>query len=57
MTPLSNTAQAVTLQHLAMWHRKQSDDYLNHSSQSMRQHEQAAEELEAEARNLLKEQS
>ena len=40
----------------AQWHRAQSRDFLNNSAASMRQHERAAEALEAEAAALTQEE-
>jgi hypothetical protein len=51
----SPQAQAFSLRQRAQWHRKQSEDYLNHSVSAMRQHKQAAEAMEEQADKLEQE--
>mgnify|MGYP003648857976 CR=1 FL=1 len=51
----SKGAQAAILWIRAQWHHAQSRDFLNNSVQSMRQHEQSAEALEAQAAQLTRE--
>ncbi len=51
----SKGAQAAVLWIRAQWHRAQSQDFLNNSVQTMRQHERSAEALEAQAAQLTRE--
>ena len=47
---------AATLWIRAQWHRAQSRDFLNNSASSMSQHERHAQELEAQAAQLIQEE-
>jgi hypothetical protein len=51
----SKGAQVAILWIQAQWHRAQSQDFLNNSAASMRQHERSAEALEAQAAQLTRE--
>ena len=52
---MSPQAQAYSLRPRAQWHREQSEDYLNHSTAAMYQHERAADALEQQADKLEQE--
>jgi len=52
---MSPQAQAYSLRQRAQWHREQSEDYLNHSTAAMYQHERAADALEQQADKLEQE--
>jgi len=48
----SPATRAASLRQRAQWHRSEANNYLRHSVAAMRQHEEEALDLEAEAARL-----
>lgn len=48
--------RAASLRERAQWHRTEAQNFLRHSAAAMRQHEEEARDLEAEADRLTQQE-
>lgn len=55
-TQPSPATRAAALRNRAQWHRTEGQNYLRHSAAAMRQHDEEAADLEAEADRLTQQE-
>lgn len=53
----SPATRAASLRQRAQWHRNEGQNFLRHSAAAMRQHDEEARDLEAEADRLTNEET